>query len=167
MTPRNRGPTTFAMSAVGTQPAFARTRSFESEMRAQRLSEAIKLRGLFHPRHSRFSSCATAASARSAGPPSPARSPRVRCCMGRPYKSRAASRCLGSAKMCSRRLTSVSDAMDGALRGIKVPRSVVQTADLGKGKAIACGNRQFYKHRFDRLGLYLSPICAIFVCRSL
>jgi len=123
MTPRNRGPTTFAMSAVGTQPAFARTRSFESEMRAQRLSEAIKLRGLFHPRHSRFSSCATAASARSAGPPSPARSPhRVRCCMGRPYKSRAASRCLGSAKMCSRRLTSVSDAMDGALRGIKVPK---------------------------------------------
>jgi hypothetical protein len=57
-----------------------------------------------------------------------------------------------------------SDAVDGAhCATSKCQRVVTRTVDLGKGKAIACGNRQFYELRFGHPGFYLSPICAIFV----
>ena len=60
-----------------------------------------------------------------------------------------------------------SDAGDGAHRAASTRQSLVaQTVDLGRGKAIARGNRRFYDLRFDRPGLYLSPICAIFVSTS-
>jgi hypothetical protein len=73
-----------------------------------------------------------------------------------------------SATMCSHGLPSASDAAaDGALCTASKCRSVVtRTVDLGKGKAIARGNKTILRARFDHPSLYLSAICAIFVNRS-